>query len=235
MKFYCTPVKRRKKRIKKRQIGISLILVGTITVLILADTVVRTIIQGYPMSVASGIMTEMMDKAMDNILTEVQLDPSSVDRIQYSESGQVLSIETDTTELNKLKTAFTAELSRLMKDYGDTVTVGVPIGTLIGHEYTLGRGPRIHFDLQYSYSVSTELTSTFYEAGINNTVHSIELTVTNKLFVIIPWGHTTKDITTKYIVAETVIVGAVPEAFTNIYGASDEITDDVIDFGAEVK
>ena len=37
------------------------------------------------------------------------------------------------------------------------------------------------------------------------------------------------------VVGETAIVGDVPDAFTNINGADDEITDDIVDHGAEIK
>ena len=53
--------------------------------------------------------------------------------------------------------------------------------------------------------------------------------------MIIPWGDNTQTVSTKYIVSETVIVGDVPEAFTNINGADDEITDDIVDHGAKIN
>ena len=126
-----------------------------------------------------------------------------------------------------------SELEKLLKQQGDVFKVSIPIGTIIGHEYTLGRGPRITFDLQYSYTVNTELSSTFYEAGINNTLHSIELNVTNQIYIIIPWGHSSAKVSTKYIVAETVIVGKVPDAYTGVYGADDDVIDNIFDHAAE--
>ncbi len=235
MKYCCTPTKKKFTIKKKAKVGLALILAGVLCLFFLVDNVIRGVISGYPLNVASGIMREIMDEAMDNVLTEAKLEPKLIDKVIYSDTGHVISIETDTTELTKIKTAFTKELGRLLNDYGNVMTVSIPIGTLIGNEYTLGRGPKVSFDLQYSWSVETVLQSTFYEAGINNTVHSIELVVTNHINIIIPWGHSGRDISTKYIVAETVIIGEVPDAFTNIHGASDEITDDVIDFGAKVE
>ena len=231
MKCYCT--KPNTKRRKKLKVGIALILCGVLMLIILADGVVRSVISNYPMTVATGKMTELMDKAMDNVLSKSNLNPTTVDTVRYDENGQVLSVETNTTELTKIKTAFMSELEKLLKQQGDVFKVSIPIGTLIGHEYTLGRGPRITFDLQYSYTVNTELSSTFYEAGINNTLHSIELNVTNQIYIIIPWGHSSAKVSTKYIVAETVIVGKVPDAYTGVYGADDDVIDNIFDHAAE--
>lgn len=235
MRYCCTKTYKSNKRRKKIKIGVALVLCGVLILLILADSVVRSVISNYPMTVAAGKMTEMMDKAMDNVLSKSTLNPTAVDTVKYDENGQVLSVETNTTELTKIKTAFMAELKNLLNEQGDIFKVSIPIGTLIGHEYTLGRGPRITFDLQYSYTVNTELSSTFYEAGINNTLHSIELNVTNKINIIIPWGHSSTKVSTKYILAETVIVGKVPDAYTGVYGVGDDVADNIFDHGAQTN
>lgn len=231
-------MKRGKKRLcgaarrRRLLVGVALVLVGCLVLLILADGVVRSIIRGYPMRVAAGVMLEQMDAAMDAVLSKGDYDLTGVDQVRYDDTGAALAIETDTATVNRLKAAFTAELARRLKEYGDTITIRVPIGTLIGHEYTVGRGPQVRFDLRYSYAVSTDLNSTFYEAGINNTLHAIEMDVTNRLFIVIPWGNHSQDVTTKYILSETVLIGKVPDAYTGVYDGSGEIVDDIFDHQA---
>ena len=206
---------------------------GVLLLLIFADGVVRDIISGYPMNFSAGIITEIMDKAMDDVLATISLN--NVDNVVYGENSKILSVETNTKELVKAKTEFTnAFLSRL-KGYGNTIKISVPLGTLIGNEYTMGRGPDISFNLRFTCTLFTELKSKFVDAGVNNTLHTIELQATANIYIIIPWGHNSKTINTKYILAETAIVGDVPEAFTNIHGADDEITDDIVDHGAEIE
>lgn len=207
-------------------------MVGLLALLIVADGVIRHIIRGYPMSVATGVMLEMMDRAMENVLDDNLPNPNAIDKVKYGTDGMVLAVETNTSDLNGVKTAFSNELSKLLNEYGNTITVQVPLGTLIGNEYTIGRGPEIKFKLRYSWTVRTDLNSTFYEAGINNTLHSIEMNVTNTIFIIIPWGNSVKDVNTKYILAETIIVGKVPDAYTGVYDGSGEIVDDIFDHQA---
>ncbi|MEE1025461.1 MAG: sporulation protein YunB [Acutalibacteraceae bacterium] len=235
MKYCCTKKRKSFHLLKKTKIGIIMLLCGILMILIVADSVVRSVIQGYPMNFAAGVVTEMMDKAMDNVLKNTDNLSNSVDEVIYSNEGKVISVETDTVKLTKIKTEFSKEFSNLIKEHGDIIKVSVPIGTLIGNEYTIGRGPKISFDLQFTWTVNSEFKSVFYEAGVNNTLHSIELKVNNYIYIIIPWGHSSKTVSTKYIVAETVIVGEVPEAFTNINGANDEIVDDVVDHGAKLE
>lgn len=232
MRYCCTDVKRRRRNVKRLSISISMVLVGTLILLIVADGVIRSVIRGYPMSVASGVMLEMMDEAMEKVLAEKKFNPNTIDNVRYGEDGSVLSVETNTSDLNLVKAAFSNELAKILKKYGNVITVRVPIGTLIGNEYTIGRGPEVTFRLKYSYSVRTDLNSTYYEAGINNTLHSIELNVTNTVFIVMPWGNNSKDVSTKYILAETVIIGKVPDAYTGVYDGSGEIVDDIFDHQA---
>ena len=235
MKYCCQKAKKQIKISKKFKVGLSLILSGLLMLLILADGIVRDVISGYPMNFSAGIITKLMDTAMDEVLKNENISPNDIDNVIYDKNGNVLSIETDTTKLLKIKTDYTEKLISDIREYGDIITISVPIGTIIGNEYTIGRGPKISFDLQFTCTVSTDLKSNFIATGVNNTLHTMELYVTTNIYIIIPWGHNCKSVTTKYILSETVIVGDVPEAFTNINGANDEITDDIVDHGAEIS
>ena len=204
-------------------------------ILIIADGFVREIIMDYPMNVSTGEIARIMDEAIDDALNISAINPNSIDKVFYGENGKISSIETNTRELIKTKTEFTKIFLTKIKKYGNNIKITVPIGTLIGNEYTLGRGPNITFDLQFTCTLDTQLKSFFIDAGVNNTLHTMELHVTTDIYIIIPWGYNSKTVSTKYILAETAIVGDVPEAFTNIHGADDEITDDIVDHGAEIK
>ncbi len=234
MRFCIDKPKFVRKIQKRRRAGIALILAGVLTFLIVADSYIRSIISGYPLSVASGVMLQLMDKAMDNVLDREEINPTLIDNVKYGNDGNVLSIETNTAVLNRIKTKFSDELHCVLADYGNTLKVSLPLGTLIGNEYTLGRGPEISFSIRYSYSISTDLKSEFNEAGINNTIHTFYLDVKNDIYMVIPWKNVGKTVNTRYILAETVIAGRVPEAYTGVYGASDDDADNIFNHRAEI-
>lgn len=187
------------------------------------------------MSVATSAIQNLMDSAMGQVLASEEMpDMSEIDRVLYADDKTVKSIETDTRALNIVKTAFVSRVKNVFGSFGNYINIKVPIGTLIGHEYTLGRGPDISFRLQFSATVTTSLSSEFVEAGINNTQHTIYMNVTCNLFMLIPWGSETTTVKTNYILAQTVIAGAVPEAFTNVYDGNGDIADDLFNYGAEI-
>lgn len=208
---------------------------GCTALLIMSDYYIRLVIRDYPMTVATGVVQNLMDTAMEKALEDSGTpDMSGVDKVVYDGGQNVMSIQVDTSALNKVKTAFVSELKEVMDHYGEYVNIRVPIGTLIGNEYTLGRGPKVNFKLQLSTTFHTSLQSEFAEAGINNTQHSIYMNVACDLFIIIPWGNVSQTVKTNYIVAQTIIAGKVPEAFTNVFDANGEVTDDLFNYGAVV-
>lgn len=215
--------------------GIVFLLVGSIILLMIADSYIRRVIREYPMSVATGVVQNLLDSAMETVLSDSNMpNMSEIDRVIYDGGQNVMSIQVDTAALNRVKTAFVSKLKRVIYDYGDYITIKVPIGTLIGNEYTLGRGPKVSFKLQFSTTFHTSLQSEFAEASINSTLHTIYMNVVCNLFLIIPWGNVSERVNTNYIVAQTIIAGKIPEAFTNVFDANGEVTDDLFNYGAEV-
>jgi hypothetical protein len=69
-------------------------------------------------------------------------------------------------------------------------------------------------------SVQTRLYQQFTEAGINQTLHRIMLEVDFQVATVFPGYVVATDTTSSYPVAETVIVGKVPDAYLQI-GALD--------------
>ncbi|MBR2044270.1 MAG: sporulation protein YunB, partial [Clostridia bacterium] len=110
-------------------------------------------------------------------------------------------------------------------------TLSIPIGTIIGNEYTLGRGPEIKFKMQITTTVIADFESKFYSAGINQVLHQIHIKVKANGHTVIPWYRSAFNVNTSVIAAETVIVGLTPEAYTNVIESGTDATEDIFDFG----
>ena len=200
------------------------------------DGYVRKIIKDYPLSVASVTIQNIMDGAMSDVLSNsASPDMSRIDSVVYDDNNSVVSVEVDTKSLNTVKTAFVKRVKDIIAEKGEYFTVEIPIGTLIGNEYTMGRGPKIPFKLQTSANYKTSLKSEFEDAGVNNTLHTIYLNVDTEIYLLIPWDKTSKTVKTNYILAQTVISGKVPDAYTNVDNSNEDLTNDLFDYRAEVE
>jgi len=62
-------------------------------------------------------------------------------------------------------------------------------------------------------SISTDFATEFEACGINQTRHKVYLQVTASIRIVIPTGAKTTQVSANMLVAESIIVGAVPEGF----------------------
>ena len=74
-------------------------------------------------------------------------------------------------------------------------------------------------------SAQVEVENNFSSEGINQTKHEIILNVKTNVTVIIPTGNILAEITTQIPVADTIIVGKVPNTYTNIEGTNKNTAD----------
>ena len=77
-----------------------------------------------------------------------------------------------------------------------------------------GRGPLLHIKMQSVGSSSAHFENAFASAGINQTRHEIRLVVDVYVSVLLPGFSTVTKVTNRCAVAETVIVGSVPDTYT---------------------
>ena len=95
-----------------------------------------------------------------------------------------------------------------------TRELAIPLGSLTGSPLLAGRGPLLHIKMQSVGSSSAHFENAFASAGINQTRHEIRLVVDVYVSVLLPGFSTVTKVTNRCAVAETVIVGSVPDTYT---------------------
>ena len=95
--------------------------------------------------------------------------------------------------------------------------IGIPIGNLFLPEFLSGKGPLLPVRVIAVSTSDAAFSSSFTEAGINQTLHRINLCISATMAVLTPAGTQSVSAETSVIVAETVIVGAVPQTYLNTY------------------
>lgn len=158
-------------------------------------------------TIINGAVLDELDK---NGVTYQSL--VSVDR---GEDGSVLSITTNTVEMNRLKSKIISAVQDCMNKTREE-TEGIPLGTLMGSHLFHGRGPKIYLRLTLAGNVTADFRSVFDSAGINQTRHQIFLDIHTGVYSFLPGFYASTDVDTNMVVAETVIVGAVPEFVADI-------------------
>ena len=78
-----------------------------------------------------------------------------------------------------------------------------------------GISPNIKVAIERAGSVETKIDSEFTAVGINKTLHSIYLDLNCSVGILTPFQTVHKNIGTKVLLTETIIVGDVPSTYYN--------------------
>lgn len=140
---------------------------------------------------------------------------SSLITITRGSDGSVESIESDIVKIGKLKSRIGLRLENAL-DNIDRYTVNVHAGTLLGMPNFYGRGFMLPVRIIPRGYPETHIISEFSDAGVNQTIHKIILTVAVDMNTVATGIETPTKTETEYIIAETVIVGKIPNSYTHI-------------------
>lgn len=157
---------------------------------------------------ASTILTGIIDGALE----EISAEHDDFVEIKSDLQGNITSITTKGVNVNALKNNIMKRITDTLSD-GNSVSTELPIGTLLGSELFLGKGPPVKMTLSAIGYANIELISHFEEAGINQTNHSIFMRVLINYTTILPIGSTKGSIESEYLVSQTLIVGKVPQFY----------------------
>ncbi len=156
---------------------------------------------------------DVINKATDDVFEDI----SSLElvNINTKESGEINSVSANSIAMNKLKTLLSQSLQKCTEKSEDS-TIHIPIGSLTPFSVLQGMGYRIPIKIATDGFSKIDFKSEFSNAGLNQVKHKIYMVASVNISVISSAMTKTETITTEIPVAETVIVGTVP----NYYGDS---------------
>ena len=160
-------------------------------------------------------MTNIMNQAANEIFQDESLSYSDFVTLTKNTEGDIASIETNTPKINLIQTQLTQKIINTLVNTRRN-TLYVPLGTLLGFHLLSGRGPNIEIKVIPVGNVKTVVKSEFSSAGVNQTLHQITVEVDVTAMAIIPGYSTEVTVHTEYILAETMVVGDVPNSYAQI-------------------
>ena len=177
---------------------------------------------------AAYIATIAIDRAAAEVLAEDDISYSDLICINTLSDGTVSSMTANIREMNKFKTDISKAIQQKLLEYCER-EISVPLGTLTGIDLFFGCVHRIRMKIQLYGNVTSNLRSKFEGAGINQTRHQIICDVKVGVSAIIPGCSSYTEVENSFTVSETVLLGRVPDSFTNV-DTSGEVYDDINNF-----
>lgn len=160
----------------------------------------------------TNVTSDLINDAIDD---QIEQGNIAYDRMVYFEKdldGKITALKTNMGLVNRLKT----DILNLINDEIlalDTDHIGIPMGSLILPEVLGGKGPQIPVRILTIRNSEASFHSNFSEAGINQTMHQLIMVVYVDVAVLVLGQTESFTVESQVVVAETVIVGAVPDTF----------------------
>ena len=204
-------------RIRKLLYFVLLILFLLLTLFFILRSKYRLVIEELAQTQVKNTTSDLTN---DAIAKQIASGEIQYDRIVFFEKdleGRITALKTNMSEVNRLKTDILNIINDeiLALDHSD---IGIPLGSLFFPEVLSGRGPAIPVNILSIRNSDASFVSHFSQAGINQTLHRLNMEVSIDVAVLV-LGQTIRfTINSEVVVAETVIVGDVPQTYLQTGG-----------------
>lgn len=203
--------------LRKLAIWLALILAGLCLAFLMLRSRYREVIRDLAQTQVKNTTSDLTN---DAIAKQIAQGIIRYDRIVFFEKdldGRITALKTNMSEVNRLKT----DILNLINDEIlalDTSDIGIPLGSIFLPELLSGKGPAIPVHILAIRNSDAAFSSSFSQAGINQTLHRLNMNVSVDVAVLVLGQTSSFTVDSQVVVAETIIVGNVPSTFLQTGG-----------------
>ena len=169
----------------------------------------------------SNMVNRIVSAAVNEAVENGQIDYGNFVIFDKDDTGHITALRSNVAEVNRMQGQIADEILHRLSEIS-TSELEIPLGTLTGSVLLAGRGPSLFVRMQAVGSASATFRNQFTSAGINQTRHQIFLDVDVYMSILLPGMKTSTRVSNEIAVAETVIVGGVPDTYTYFSTQPDE-------------
>lgn len=163
---------------------------------------------------ATDLMILCINDTIQKTMDDEQYDFDNFVTLEKDESGNITAVVANMARINSLSASLLQAIVNA-SDSGE-LNINIPIGNILGSSLLLGKGPEIPVDITMLTSSHVDLINEMAAEGINQIKHQIKLNLVIEVDIILPWETRTTEVLHEVLIAETIIVGAVPETYFNM-------------------
>ncbi|WP_366922619.1 sporulation protein YunB [Metallumcola ferriviriculae] len=220
-------IKRKRNHRPRKPRWLVIFLASLLAAFFILEFLLAPTITAFAEAEANWRATEAINEAILSAVVE-DMDYAKLVHIEKDEKGNILYMQQNLLQLNKINTKATLKIQEELKKLRNQ-KIQIPIGQITGSNLLANYGPSINLWLLPVGTVEVKVQDKFEDAGINQTRHKIYLNVSSDIRVIIPLLNSEITVNAQVPVADTVIVGDVPETYlkldlgkdSSLFGISD--------------
>ena len=198
---------------QKGTLILTFLLLALLALAVRASAYLKQLAGEMALSDASDLVTIAINDTINRKMSEGQYSYDYFVSFEKDNEGRITAISTNMSRVNTFSSEVLRDIVTATNSGG--LEIEVPLGNLLGMNLTLGKGPKIPVEIIMLTSSYTDFRNELVSAGINQTKHQIILEVVVDIDVLIPWDTVSTQVVSETLIAETVIVGDVPETYVN--------------------
>ena len=162
---------------------------------------------------ASNAVNRIVIQSVDEAIRGGVIRYDQLISFEKDNDGKIAAIYTNMAACSRMQSEILSIILARIEEV-PARDLSIPLGTLLGSALLAGRGPRVSVRMECVGSSSARFGNTFTSAGINQTRHELVLYIDVSVAILLPGFTTATKVSNAVTIAETVIVGAVPETYT---------------------
>lgn len=181
------------------------------------EGVILTMAHARAEAMAAGYLNEAVRNIMGGEVTYEDMIT-----VRTDSQGRVTMLQANAVRMNELATMTALEAQSRLEG-AEAQSVSIPLGAALGIPFLSALGPRVQVRIVPVSAVSAAFSTEFESAGINQTRHKIYLSLHTVVRLVIPSSARQVTLNGQMLIAESIIVGDVPQSFVNVPDASDAL------------
>lgn len=163
------------------------------------------------LTVVKETVRMQVSKAIDDMTdSELQgMEYGDLVIVRYDEKGYVSLLQINSVAVDLFARKVTSLIRDEMKKFEEQ-GISIHLGTMSGMPFLSGTGPDINIHAISLGVVDADFSSEFEDAGLNQTIHRLYMTVVVNMNIILPGYTLGFDNSSKVMISESVIAGEVP-------------------------
>lgn len=175
---------------------------------------------------ANRIGQEVIHSAVEEVLS--QNGGGQLVTLQASDDGQIAAVLPDVVQMNRLKASLALCVTKKLQQ-SDCTVISIPLGALSGIDALTGFGPRLQVNMLPYGRALVDLESRFSDAGINQTRHQMLAKMEVEVSLLMPDSRSCNAVIRAMVpLSETVVVGSVPNSYTNLETKEEMLREDLL-------
>lgn len=189
---------------------------------------IDSVVNAYANTYVSNLITKMLYETIGKYISEKGIEYLDIVEFDKDDNGNIKALTVNSGLLNVIRSETSLQFANQL-DILENRDFYIPFGNIISSKMFSGLGPKVKIKIVPLGYVTSETINDFYSVGINQSLHNISINYSITINVVAPFSSASTTQTAKITIAESIIIGDVPNTNITVGSGFSETTKFIID------